>query len=162
MRFRVLLPLLATITMLLVPGCSRWEEFIAPDGSFAVSLPGKPDRGTKVLPSPVGPLDVQGFEVGNFWGSMRYAVYYVDLAEDVNVREEVPGGPTVLETKVVTMRGYRGVEIIHTNGDGSFTRERNVQIERRFYALYVGSATRARLASQDAERFFESFRLLKR
>ncbi len=60
------------------------------------------------------------------------------------------------------MHGYRGVEIIRTNDDGAFIRERNVQIERRFYALYVGSTKRQRLASQDAERFFESFRILKR
>ncbi len=97
MKFRVLLPVLATITMLLAPGCLHWEEFTAPDGSFAVSVPGKPDRGTKVWHSSVGPLDLQTFEVENFWSSMKYGVHYADLPEDAYAREEVPGGPTVLK-----------------------------------------------------------------
>jgi hypothetical protein len=154
-------------------GGGTWQTFDASEGGFRVSMPGKPTKGRDVLTTAAGPLEGVNYVYTTPDQRVAYGIDYVDYPAEVvrrndpeRILEAARDGLVgklrgrVRDERRVSLEGRPGRAVDLALADGRFVRARLSLVGQRQYQLVVVTPDE-RTAANDAERFLESFRLLR-
>lgn len=151
-----------------------WRELSAPDGRFAILLPGKARRESRVLDTPAGALTMTMYSFSLKHGTMgvAYTDYPaaalaadrgrepLDAARDALLRN-IGGGARIEEE--ISIGGLPGRQILaegRAGAEGALLKARFVLVGNRLYQIaYVGARDGAAMA--DIDLFLTSFKLLR-
>lgn len=166
--YRRMLPL-CVLVLLSVSGCGyKWQECKSADGNYSCLLPGSAKAQSRSQMSPVGMLTfhVQAAEVKN----AAFLVGYSDLPPvgafdyDAGIAKALANVSGKLTyKKEVTVDGLKGYEFeaTITKPRNGYLAERMFRHKNRLYQLLViGANTKA--SSKDVQKFWDSFKLLKK
>jgi hypothetical protein len=147
----------------------QWHEFTSPEGRFRVSSPGEFQ---KIGESPYGEPQVKESSFAATLPTLGFLVTYVDLpssmlkAEPNEILNEeldrhVRGtGVKLLSKEATPIAGYPAIRFKLRNVQGGFFAEGVLLLaKQRRYQLAVRYTSES--SSQDHEKFFESFQVLK-
>lgn len=158
-------------------GCTPeldWRELSVPDGRFAVLLPGKARRESRVLNIPAGALTMTMYSHSLKQGTMgvAYTDYpaaaltaeqgraQLDAARDALLRN-IHGGVRLEED--IGVAGYPGRQVLaegRAGAGGTLLKARFVVVGSRLYQIaYIGA--RDSLPMAEVDMFLTSFKLLK-
>ena len=146
-----------------------WNEVKSSEGGFSALFPGTPTQSSKTSPSDVGLLKSQQWVVETDEGACSFLVmctdYPVDFAakqKPSEVLERVrPAKSPVKSEKEIKVGDLPGREFVYESG-GVVLVKRAFWAQPRLYQLVVGFEPPKDIQrSGDAEKFFNSFQLLK-
>jgi hypothetical protein len=148
---------------------ANWFKFVAPDGSFSVSLPITPKAVTQTKDNPVGQI------ITNIWlanvDSGLYAVGVTDYPVDVNTQKELDADRDnflkAVDAKLVSESdfifasngtGYPSKEFTGVSTDGAYTYKSRIFVvsSRRVYQIVAREET-ATLNIERVNNFLLSF-----
>ena len=171
MKFRAgaLSLVIASATLIACTPELDWRELSAPEGRFAVLLPGKPRHESRALNTAAGALTMTMYSFSLKQGTMgvAYTDYpaaahgrgQVDAARDALLRN-IQGGVRMEED--IGIAGFPGRQVYAEGGAGAhdmLLKARFVVVGSRLYQIaYVGA--REGVAMADVDMFLASFRLL--
>lgn len=154
-------------------GGGSWQTFDASEGGFRVTMPGKPTKGHDVLTTAAGPLDSVNYVYTTPDQRVAYGIDYVDYPPDVvrrndpdRILEAARDGLVgklrgrVRDERRIDLEGQPGRAVELALGDGRFVRARLYLVGQRQYQLVVVTPDE-RTGATDAQRFLDSFRLLR-
>ena len=154
-------------------GGGNWQTFDASEGGFRATMPGKPTKGRDVLTTAAGPLDSVNYVYTTPDQRVAYGIDYVDYPADVvrrndpeRILEAARDGLVgklrgrVRDERRVSLEGQPGRAVELALTDGRFVRARLSLVGQRQYQLVVVTPDE-RTAAKEAQRFLESFRLLR-
>lgn len=167
------IPFLVLVAFLL--GESQQEtlkEFSSTEGGFVVLMPGTPLEERETLDTEAGPIDLQKFILELKKESIIYMVYYWDYSEVV-IQRAGPDrlldsmldwivsniGGKLLSEQIISLDSYPGREIEVEAPEGFIIRSRLYLVKQRMYQLIVATS-KEEAFSENAEKFFKSFKLL--
>jgi hypothetical protein len=154
------------------PGGPPWEEVTSKEWGFRVSMPGKPREEVKSFKLPTGPAPhphwilnrgpggvyiVAVNDMPTFKGQPAVAEKIFNDARKVRLKE---GDKLLQERPLQLPDGSVGREWHIQKADGEHRRHWLYLAAGRLYALAVGG-DQATVTGPDADRFFNSFQLLK-
>jgi hypothetical protein len=148
-----------------------WIEFQSKEGAFSILMPHQPARQSEPARTDAGPVDTIMYAAGT--DTTSYVVIYSDFpfapssAEETNKRLDKgrDGGLARTKGKLVSesrimLDGHLGREI-KVRLDEGFLLVRIYAVNERVYQIII-AGTEAAIASPDAARFFNSFKLTGR
>lgn len=154
-------------------GGGTWQSFDASEGGFRVTMPGKPVKGRDVLTTAAGPLEGVNYVYTTPDQRVAYGIDYVDYPPDVvrrndpeRILEAARDGLVgklrgrVRDERRVSLEGQPGRAVELALADGRFVRARLYLVGPRQYQVVVVTPDE-RTAAKDAQRFLDSFRLLR-
>ncbi|MDQ1422162.1 MAG: hypothetical protein QOJ52_4124 [Acidimicrobiaceae bacterium] len=153
-----------------------WQEYQAPDNSFAVSMPTKPEETSRMQSTPRGTLQMH-FLTGDMKQDGFYGIAYADYPAD---SAKVPAsalldvaangaasnsGAQIESKKSISLSGYEGLEIDMsvppaTVPGGGRVACRILWVAPRIYIACVGGPESSSVYKRRAK-FLDSFRLKK-
>jgi hypothetical protein len=147
------------------------KAFSSKEGGFTVLLPGKPAPVQQTVKSPAGEMTVHAFVTLVDGGKGTFTVTYNDLPAAPGANEveqilefagkmgaaQVPGAK-LTDQKKIEVDGHPGRQYDMDLGAQGQMRMRVFIVKQRMYQT-IAFGTKERLASKDAEKFFESFKL---
>jgi hypothetical protein len=146
----------------------QWDPFTCEDGGFSVLMPGSP----QALAPPPGDPPIEGRGYGADAGGLEYKVSFERLAAEWQAEDKIETifdlirdaavrntKGRLLSERRITLESVRGREFLIELPDSALIRRRAFVAHKRLYRLVVGGLKQGVL-SEDADRFFESFRLL--
>jgi hypothetical protein len=150
----------------------RWQTFSAPDGSFSVAFPGKPEVNDQEVQLDAGGIAVVHVVTATPAKTTSYAfTYYEDPRfTSERVEEELNGARDGSISKVQgTISGEQHLDVdghpardIEARARGnSLLNVRLIAVGRRLYMLMVVDASRQRADSKNVQKFFDSLKLSK-
>ncbi len=154
---------LALLTALRAVGCQQrqeqWEDFSPPDGSFTVTMPGKPREQTRTEKADGISVQVRTFGVEVPLKATAFAVAYTDFPQDTIFMGMDYRRGTVLNSKLISHAVRPGRKSTIKTRDGTFHRLRYFQVGQRVYDISVSATKEERLFAPDAEQFLNSLRI---
>jgi hypothetical protein len=149
---------------------AQWKTTVA-DNRFSFQMPGQPTASIETADSPLGKLDIKLYQLSVDNATRAYAFTATDLpatlsepkGEEIEQRLEgaQQGGVNnskgkLLESKKITVAGYSGRDCLIQLPNTSIARMRIVLVHRTIVVMEVINVN-----SQDADRYFDSLKLLK-
>ena len=147
-----------------------WIEFNSKEGGFSILMPHKPARQNSPTSTDVGTVDIVIFTAttdGAFYGVI-YSDFPSVPSNDVEINKRLDKGrdggiaqakgKLVSETRI-TLDGFLGREI-KAKLDEGYLLARVYSVKQRVYQIIM-AGNEADLASENAKRFFNSFKLVK-
>ena len=154
-------------------GGGDWQTFDASEGGFRVAMPGKPTKGRDVLTTAAGPLEGVNYVYTTPDQRGAYGIDYVDYPAEVvrrndpeRILEAARDGLVgklrgrVRDERRVSLEGQPGRAVELALADGRVVRAQLYLVGQRQYQLVVVTPDE-RTAAKEAQRFLESFRLLR-
>ena len=155
----------------------EWKQFMPPDNSFVVSMPGEPKEEVRTQDYANGSLLIHSYSfVRRFFGD-EYMVMYDELPSDVS--ERVPAdtifdgackgltdnGFEILSRREISLQGHPGVALQlevpdSVKSGGGRAIHRIYWFKPRLYQVMVAGSPGKDLRP-DGDRMFESFKVLK-
>ena len=147
-----------------------WTEFNSPEGGFKLLMPSEPVKQTLTFESPTGKIVHNIFRAAK--GGVFCIVDYADLPKEVTdpatikaafdeVRDELLKGAQgkLGSEATITLDGHPGreIKIILPGGEA---KARLYVVNRRFYQLVIIKLSRPDKASNEIDKFFDSFKLV--
>jgi hypothetical protein len=149
----------------------RWETFNSPDGTFSVSLPGKPvaDNGQEISVADGGTTLIHGVKVSPYANSIYECTYFEDPSLGTQPPDELldharDGGlknvqGTLIAEKHITVDGYPARDIqAHARGNSSYN-SRLIIAGNRLYMLMVIDTSGPNRDAKNVQKFFDSFKI---
>lgn len=147
----------------------HWETYTAPDGTFSVELPGKPQAETTQVPLEGGGTAIAHFIIAKPKDNTAYSCAYtehenindktpdqlLDSARDGSLRK-IQG--TVQSQKRITAQGHPGLEMQASARNNSLLDARLLVVGDRLYMIMAVATARTRDA-KSVQRMFDSFKL---
>jgi TonB family protein len=148
----------------------EWQQFVSPDGSFSIHMPGQPSAQTGEVETISGKVKNHSFMFSS--GGLVYGISYGEfplMHDSKNARATLDGarelglariGAKLRSEREITFEGFPGRELQAEVAGGLFT-ARNYLIGHRLYSIMVFLQHPA-TGVENVARYFESFKLLKR
>jgi hypothetical protein len=173
--------LLAIAFALTTATFANWQVYTDPDATFSIEFPAFPKLAANNMMTDSGTISIQyatydAIDAANE-NNLRYLVSCTALPKDVAsvtstdsldiiLDNAVQGslrnhGATLVSSNKITFAGNRGIEVLMTMKDEAvFIKMRQYIINGRHVGLMVYTL-KAKTGNSDANRFFDSFKLVK-
>ncbi len=159
---------------------SIWKLFSAPDGSFRILMPGKPEAAKQTVNGKSGNIELNMFTVERQQEEVKYAVGYVDYSSEYiellnrnnlvekaldNGRDSVvkKAKGTLISEQKITLGSYSGREINYSKPGEKIVRQRIYLVDKRLYQVSVETTKkRQKFLTKSMEGFLSSFNVSSR
>ncbi|MDP5017631.1 hypothetical protein FJR11_15950 [Anabaena sp. UHCC 0187] len=154
---------------------SIWKLFSAPDGSFRILMPGKPEEAKQTVNAKSGNIELNMFTVERQQEEVKYAVGYVDYSSEYiellnrnnlvekaldNGRDSVvkKAKGTLISEQKITLGSYSGREINYSKPGEKIVKQRIYLVDKRLYQISVETTKkRQKFLTKSIEGFLSSF-----
>lgn len=150
----------------------RWRTYFAPDGSFSVELPGKPEVEATQAPIEDGrtaPITLVRVK------PTSSAAYVFSYVEDDNIGKKSPDQALesardgslrktqgkLISQKRTTVQGYPALDIQASARGNSTVDSRLILVDNRLYMIMAVSTVPQDRETRTIQRMFESFKIIK-
>jgi hypothetical protein len=154
---------------------SAWRQFRSTEGAFNVLMPGNPRQFRQPQKTSIGQVDVRGFIVEQYGGTVAYVVMYADVSDKspqkINYKQLFDGASDrtlkntrgkLLNQRNLQMQGYPGREFT-VGTRGVVIKNRMYFAKPRIYQVMVVSTTdKEANLSKSITGFLDSFSLRSR
>ncbi len=154
---------------------SQWKVFTAPDGSFKILMPGKPEKKNQTQKTFMGPINLQIFLAKPGKQQVAYVVVYNDFPDNygkmANPQELLDNAQKMAlkttQSKLVKQRnlrsynGHPGKEIEYINDAGKVTRNRMFFAHGRLYqAMVITTREQEKYLKKSIQGYLNSFQVV--
>jgi len=154
---------------------SVWKLFSAPDGSFRILMPGKPEAAKQTVNGKSGNIELNMFTVERPQEEVKYAVGYVDYSSEYiellsrnnlvekaldNGRDSVvkKAKGTLISEQKITLGSYSGREISYSKPGEKIVKQRIYLVNKRLYQVSVETTKkRQKFLTKSIGGFLDSF-----
>lgn len=150
----------------------KWQTYTAPDGSFSVELPGRPEVETTHAPLEGGGTKAITFVSVKPNGRAAYVCSYAD---DENIGRKSPDEAlesardgslsktqaSVISQKRTTVQGYPALDMQARAGGNSLIDSRMIVAGKRFYMIMAVTPVQQDREDKTIERMVESFKIIQ-